>query len=406
MATKDKLALLAVVTMIGGGLAAAQPKPPAKPVKVEIAPPPPAIDTAKLAEQLVGKTANVKEGDVVEIIGSPADMALMEDVAVAVRVRGAFPLLRVNSDSLAKKMIATVPATWDAQVSTLEMGLAKLVKVMIIIPPVRDPNLEDALPPERRAALAKADMPANELRLKRGVRMVELGNGFFPTPARAKLLGLGEAELTKIFWDGVSADYTAVEAKAKALKTQLAAGGVVRITHPNGTDLTLKVKGRKVLTSDGIISDADIKAGGANATVWLPAGEVFVAPVPGSIEGKIVDDRMVHEGKELTGVTVEVKKGKITSITATAGWDAVKGRYDVAGPGKNEIGVLDLGINPAIKTSGKLESWVGAGMVSIGAGNNLWAGGTNKEPFGLVFQLPGTTVTLDGKVMVKDGALQ
>lgn len=238
------------------------------------------------------------------------------------------------------------------------------------------------------------------------MRLVELGNGYLPTPARAKLLGLGEAELTKIFWDGVGADYTAVEEKAKAIRAQLTAGGVVRITHPNGTDLSMKVKGRKVFASDGVISDADIKAGGASVSAWLPAGEVYLTPVPGSAKGKLVDDRLLWNDKEVSGVTVEVKKGKITSINAAGGWDAVKGRYDAAGPGKAEIGLLDLGINPAIKSGGTLEGWVGAGMVTIGCGNNTWAGGTVKEPFAIPFQLPGTTVTLDGKVLVKDGALQ
>lgn len=406
MADQNKLAFVAVVSLIGGGMAVAQPRPPAKPVKVEVAPPMPAVDTAKLAEQIVGKTANVKEGEVVEILGSPADIALMEDLAIAVRVRGAHPLLRVSSESLAKKAATLVPATWDAQVPALEVGLAKLVKVRIIIPPVRDPSIEAMWPPERLAAMAKAAVPATELRLKRGVRLVELGNGFLPHATRAKLLGLSETELAKMFWAGVSADYSAVEDKAKAVKAQLAAGGVLRVTHPNGTDITMKVKGRRVLTSDGVISDADIKAGGANVSAWLPAGEVYVTPVPGSVDGKIVDDRLLFEGKEVTGVTVEVKKGKITAISAASGWEVVKGHYDAAGPGKNEIGLFDLGINPAIKTGGKLESWIGAGMVTIGAGNNTWAGGAIKEPFGIPFQLPGTTVTLDGKLLVKDGALQ
>jgi aminopeptidase len=133
-----------------------------------------------------------------------------------------------------------------------------------------------------------------------------------------------------------------------------------------------------------------------------PAGP----PVPGSAEGKLVDDRMVFLGKEITGLRVEIKNGKTTAVNAQAGWDVIKGRYDAAGPGKTEVGFVDLGCNPAVRSGGKLETWMGAGMVTIGIGGNVWAGGTNKEPFDLVYQLSGATVTLDGKPLVENGQLK
>jgi hypothetical protein len=49
---------------------------------------------------------------------------------------------------------------------------------------------------------------------------------------------------------------------------------------------------------------------------------------------------------------------------------------------------------------------MGAGMVTIGIGGNRWAGGANAEPFSLAYQLPGATVTLDGKVIVENGQLK
>lgn len=388
---------VAIATLTGAGHVVAQPKPGTKPTTI--------LDHSELAERLVGKTANVREGEIVEILGSPTDMPLMEALAVAVRKRGAHPLLVVDSDSLARKMAASVPATWDAQAPALHLGLAKLIDVIFIIPPVRDPSIRASIPPARRAVMENAMARVTDIECKRGVRLVELDNGFFPTAHDAKQLGLTEAELSKIYWSGISADYTEIEAQAQAIKARLAAGGVLRVTHPNGTDITMKVKGRNVGTSDGVISDADIKAGCPQVGTWLPAGEVFVTPIPGSANGTLVDDRLVFDGNEVTGVTLHVEKGKITSISATSGWESVKPRYDAAGPGKNEIGLFDMGINPAITTRGQLESWVGAGMVTIGIGENHWAGGAIKDPFSIAFHLPGTTVTLDGEALVTDGVL-
>jgi len=45
-------------------------------------------------------------------------------------------------------------------------------------------------------------------------------------------------------------------------------------------------------------------------------------------------------------------------------------------------------------------------MVTVGTGNNAWAGGDNKVPYGMTNYLPGSTVTLDGKTVVENGVLK
>jgi hypothetical protein len=47
-----------------------------------------------------------------------------------------------------------------------------------------------------------------------------------------------------------------------------------------------------------------------------------------------------------------------------------------------------------------------AGMVTVGIGNNLYAGGNNKNSFGDAFHLPGSTLTIDGKILVEKGILK
>jgi leucyl aminopeptidase (aminopeptidase T) len=391
-----KIKQLGVVVMalaIGATTVAAQPKAPT-------------VNTTELAEKIVGKTAAVKKGEIVQISGGVADMAFMEDLALSVRKRGAFAIITVWSESGEKKMIDGVPAEFDTQTNAADLALAKTINVAINIPAVRDASLFEKFPADRQQKLVKANQVVGDTLLKRSVRVIELSNGMAPSPSRAKALGVTEAELSTMYWAGLSADYASIEDKAKTLKDALSKGGELQIKMANGTDLKMKIKGRKVLTSDGVLSADDIKAGGANVQAWLPAGEVFLSPVPGSIEGKLVDDRMIVFDKEILGVTAEIKAGKITTVTAKSGWDLIKARYDLAGPGKNEIGVFDIGINPNVKTTGKLETYVGAGTVTLTTGSNTWAGGTNKEPFGLVFQFAGATVLLDGKAIIENGQLK
>ena len=42
----------------------------------------------------------------------------------------------------------------------------------------------------------------------------------------------------------------------------------------------------------------------------------------------------------------------------------------------------------------------------LGTVSNKLAGGTNAEPFALMMHLPGTTVMLDGKPLIENGALK
>jgi len=69
------------------------------------------------------------------------------------------------------------------------------------------------------------------------------------------------------------------------------------------------------------------------------------------------------------------------------------------------ISYVDFGINPNLKIwpASKIGNWVQAGMVSIGSGNNTWAGGDNKASFDVGDHLPGCTVMLDGKTIIEKG---
>ncbi|MGE0550548.1 MAG: aminopeptidase [Kofleriaceae bacterium] len=393
-----KLGLVVVVgALLVTGAEAKRPAPP---------PAPAPIDLAAVAERLVGVTANVKPNEIVMIEGPVEQAPLIEQLAIAVRKRGAHPLTSLMlSEAGHRQLYEVVPSKLDAQAPAAHLALAKVIDVKIVIDPGLDPAIAGSLPAERRATMEKAWRTVIDANEKHDVRVVEIGNDFTPTAWRARMFGISDGELYKMFWDGISADYSAIEINAAVMKAALARGSELRITHPNGTDFTVKIRGRKVLASDGVISDADIKARGANVRSWLPAGEVYVTPVPGTAHGTIVDDHMLFEGKHVTGVTVTVAAGKITAITANAGWDAAKPRYDAAGPRKNEIGVIDFGINPAVRGPANFESWVAAGTVTVTAGGNTWAGGSNKEPLVLDFKLRGATATLDGQPLVEAGTV-
>jgi leucyl aminopeptidase (aminopeptidase T) len=203
-------------------------------------------------------------------------------------------------------------------------------------------------------------------------------------------------------------DYSKLQKTGEVLKEVLADGKQVHITNPNGTDLKVRIEGRPIFVSDGIISDRDVQSGGAACQVWLPAGEVYTAPVPGTAEGKVVIDRHLFRGREILGLTLTFKVGKLTSMTAKSGLEPLQALYDASGPGKELFGFIDIGINPNVRLlpDSRLVAFMPAGMVTVGVGGNTWAGGENEAPFALNGFLPGSTFKVDGQVLVEGGALK
>ena len=369
-----------------------------------------ATDLDQLADRVVTQSAGVKEGEVVLINGQPSDGELLENLAVSVRKAGGFPIVFYDTDRLDKRMFFDVPAKYDTQPDKATLGLMSMANAVITVADNTTENLFEGADPARVAARAKAGEAIGQAMLKRGVRTIEIGNNLYPTSWRAERYGMSADDLSKLFWSGVNTDYAQVQTHGDQVKAALAAGGEVHVTNPNGTDLKLNIKGRPVLVSDGVLSDAERKTGGVAANVYLPAGEVYTTPVAGSAEGKVVQTHTFFRGKPVDNLTLTVSGGKVTAMTGSgAGWADYKAAYDASNdPRKDAFGFVDLGINPNVKlpANSTIGTWVPAGAVTVGAGNNAWAGGDNTVPWASTLYLPGSTVTLDGKTIVDNGTLK
>lgn len=365
-------------------------------------------DFEAIANHLVNQCAAIHEGDMVMVSGRPTDLELLENVAVHVRKLGAFPLITVSTDSLERRMYDEVPAKYDSQTPELATKLANMIDSYIMVSAEDDPALLADVAPERVAAHRKAMDSVYDVMLKRNVRLVDLGNDLYPTAAKAKQLGIPLEELTTLFWNGVNVDYMKLQAIADTVKARLAAGTTLRITGDNGTDLSVRIERRPIYVNDGAISTDDLRQGKAACQVYLPAGEVYLAPVPGTAEGTVVVDRHYFQGREIRNLKMTFKNGKLTTMTARSGLEPLKQLYDASGAGKDEFGAIDIGINPNVRIppDSRMVAWMGSGMVTVGIGMNTWAGGENMSEFGLYSHLPNTTLTVDNQTLVDKGVLR
>lgn len=402
-----KLKLISAVVILTASATFAAP-PAAAPAPAPAAAPAveaPKLNTAEIARKIV-RSANLKEKDLVTVRGGMRDDALLDDIALEVAKIGAHPVRMVMSEKYTQKWWDEIPARNDAPLVAAQMKLVNAVDADINIEWIENPGYLNSVMPERKAAGDKAQRQINDARLKKSTKIVNLGNGLYPTDQLAKRYGMPKADLTKLFWDAVNVDYAKLKTTGELVQRVLKKGLQLKLTHPNGTDLKMSIGGRNVFVSDGVLSDEEVKKGGAACLVWLPAGEVYLSPVAGSAEGKVVIDRAWFEDKEILGLTLTFKGGKLTSMTAKSGGESLKVAYDAAGKGKEEFGLIDIGINPNIPSNGKVLSYIPAGMVTIGLGGDSWAGGTNNSEFEFEGFQAGSTVEVDGLVLVENGVLK
>jgi aminopeptidase len=363
-------------------------------------------DLNKLAERIVTQSAGVKEGEIVLIGGSTRDMELLENLVTEVEKVGGYAMIDINSERMTKRSYTDVPEKYDSKEPKLGLALAKIVNVTINVDSSETEGLLAEIPSARRAARAKASQPVGDEFRKNKIRSVDVGNDLYPTEWRAKRFEVPLDNFAKMFWEGVNIDYTNLQATGEKARAALV-GKEVEITHPNGTNLKVTLDAKPAYVSDGIISADDVAKG--NFDVFLPAGEAAIIPAANSGTGKFVVEKDYYQGKEIRNLTYTYENGKLTSITGEGeGFKAFKEDYDSNGEGKELLSFIDIGINSnyTLPATSKMGNWISAGMVTLGSGNNTWAGGANNATGGTAGHLAGCTVKIDGKVVVENGTLK
>lgn len=208
----------------------------------------------------------------------------------------------------------------------------------------------------------------------------------------ATMPGITEAMLVRT----MGADYFAVRRRAAALARALSDGASVRITSPQGTDVTLGIEGRS-----GMADSGDLAASGSFGN--LPAGEGFIAPVEGTTEGRVVFDGAVPS---LGGVLeISFEKGYATRLggPGAPGFEKLLAPY-----GREAFAVAELGIgcNEAARLTGDiLEDEKILGTIHLALGDNHSFGGTVRVPSHIDNVVLHPTVVIDGRTILEDDRL-
>jgi leucyl aminopeptidase (aminopeptidase T) len=166
------------------------------------------------------------------------------------------------------------------------------------------------------------------------------------------------------------------------------------------------LSGREPISGDSVVDKED----GAEGTVkFLPSGFVEVAADETSAEGTVVYDAVISvEGrKKIKDLTLHFKRGEVVGYEALSGVAEFENYLkSCEGPAAAKFAFFGLGLNPGLKQGFTQDDKV-LGNVTIGIGGNQDKGGINRTSGNRHWwaSMTKATVKIDGKALVKDGAL-
>lgn len=264
-----------------------------------------------------------------------------------------------------------------------------------------------AFPPNLRYRLGEYHDDLYRAAARTGCRAVQMAIGR-ASPASARFYGVDLPSWVHELVEGTLVDPQKFRQRAKRLTIALLRGREIHITHPNGTDLRLGLKGRKPHLADGVV------ASGRTGRNWemttLPAGVLSVALDEGVAQGSFcanvassaavsdeVDDYV--EGKW------RFESGRLVRFGFTRGARAFEESYRGAGRGRDKPASLSFGLNDRISLSPLLEDQ-GLGTITMHIGRNDHLGGATRASWWAWLFLRGADLTIDGERILRGGKYQ
>jgi leucyl aminopeptidase (aminopeptidase T) len=361
------------------------------------------VDYSSLARQIVEKNAGVRKGERVWIkLDGDGDSEFVDALAVAVGRAGGHPVVTSFSNALLRGWYREVPDGVDARPDPWLWRMYRTADVLIEIDAF-DYTIFGEGSEERYLAWEAANGGVIDLARERGMRIIRFGNNLYPSTSRAAMLGISEAELAKSFWPAVMVDPLLLSEIGERLRAALEGAQIIRITDPNGTDLTMQIATQSVVVTDGT-TNRKPEPGELNIT-WLPGGEVTLGIDPESVHGRLFVERVHFDGEELRDLLFNFEPGRRVAIQSKSDLSRLRVTLDSAPPGLDGITGLKIGINPDIN-DWRLLPHMGSGIVSVSLGANRLLGGDIDLPYILFLSLNNANVTANGFFLIENGELK
>ncbi len=350
----------------------------------------------QLAQTLVHYSLPTQPGQTIEVSGfsdaEPLFVALYEAILRA----GANPELRMMPECTQEIFFKNATPKQLATLPPYRLANAKNMDSSIRIISSSNTRALSAADPKKQAQYTATMRPWKERLLAKPWVLT-----LFPTAAFAQDAEMSLTDFENFVYHATFSDeknpikcWNQLAAQQDKLIAQLRGADQIRIVGPE-TDLTLSVKGRTFVNSAG--------------TCNMPSGEIFTSPVDDSAEGTIRYDYPVcHGGREIDGIRLVFKKGKVVEATAAKNEPFLLEMLNMDA-GARRLGELGIGTNRNIQRFIKnilFDEKIGGTIhLAVGAAYPE-AGGKNKSAlhWDMIKDLrKGGAIYVDGKLFQRNG---
>ena len=361
----------------------------------------PRID--KLASVLVRYSTAVRKDEVVSLIGPPLAEPLLVALYREVLSVGGHPFVLMEPAECKEVLLHHGSAEQLSFLNPIERREVEAVDVSIHVHALTNTRSLSNVDPASQAMRSRARKPLTDLFMRRfmekSLRWVVTQ---FPCQAEAQEAEMSLAEYEEfVFHSGMldqgdpAASWRQLSERQERLVTFLNKVSELRFVTAKGTDLSLGVKARTWINCDGKEN--------------FPDGEVFTGPIEDATEGTVVFDfPSVHGGREVQGIRLQFKAGRIVEASAAKGEDFLLKMLD-QDEGARTLGEVAIGCNYAIQrhTRNTLfdEKIGGTFHVALGAAYPE-SGGKNKSGlhWDMVCELrTGGRIEVDGRLISENG---
>jgi aminopeptidase len=359
----------------------------------------------KLASILVNYSTKVKPGDWVVIQSQFNAEPMIEAVLKEVLKAGGYPSVSVTSDILKEAQLKYASDEQIQWVSPLDDMVIRKADVYIYLEAVENTSGLGSIDPKKQQLRQVALTELNKIMFERS------GNGDFrwvfaqyPCPAFAQAAKMSLREFEDFVYQATGADsedavayWQKIHVNQQRMIDWLKGKKTVQIRGANA-DLSLSIEGRNFINSDGNQN--------------MPSGEIYTSPIENSANGWVYFTfPAIYNGREVEGVRLEFKDGKVVNATAKKNEEFLHAMLDTD-EGARYLGELGIGTNFGIDrfTGSILYDEKIGGTFHLAVGNGfLEAGGKNLSSihWDLICDMrEDGEILVDGEAFFKNGKFQ
>ncbi len=366
----------------------------------------------KLARVLVEYATQIKPGQLVRLSGDPVCLPLIEALYEQTLKVGAHPFVKLTPDSLQDLFFAYASEDQLKFVNPIALDEVNKIDVSIGMWAENNTKSLSQVDPRKQGTASAARKPIFKIFMERAAKKELRWCGTqYPTLASAQDAEMSLRQYEDFVFAAGHLDkpdpvavWRQIEARQQKVVDYLQGKKIVRFQSPNGTDLTVNVTGMTWINCCGHEN--------------FPDGEVFTGPNlqadDGGVNGTVVYSfPAVHHGREVHDIVLRFEKGRVVEARASKNQDFLIQMLD-QDEGARRLGEIAIGTNYNIRTyskntlfdekiGGTFHAAVGAGYPETGNDNESglhWDMVCDLRPGA---KHGGGTITVDGKVISKDG---